>query len=285
MNAAQARPNFVKAMINREPFSPMPGVPPATPADVLLEGLDGSILEQYEAVSLVDIRFDQKELLAQRALQANVLLQVREEFDEIFIGSRVFDARQIGLPAGDVPDQPYKIGEKGMWLVQFIGPVKSEWLDAVKAEGVVVGQYIPYNAFLVAASNDQIRAIGEFRYVQWTMQMHRFLKSVIPPEPGTYVRARVFLGQTDQTESTVAVLANLSREPLERLQFSEAELNIFGVFRADQVDFILSQPLVWGFASVEVIAVPTDIPTLSLDSLVALIVVLAAVGLVRLRSG
>lgn len=173
-----------------------------------------------------------------------------------------------------------------MWLLQFIGPVKSEWMAALGAEGVVLVQYIPYHAYIAAATEQQIRRIAALPYVQWSMRMHRFLKPAPSSlEPGSYFGAVLVLADTAQTGEAIAALSDLSRRPVEVRRFSPAELQLFGVYRVEDLDYLLSQPLVWGIAHGYHDGNVSDIPALSGVALCALAVTLAFVGAFSRASG
>ncbi len=58
--------------------------------------------------------------------------------------------------------------EYGYHLVQFKGPIYTEWLQDLKNEGIDVIGYIPMYAEIVFASREQISKISSKLYVQWT---------------------------------------------------------------------------------------------------------------------
>jgi hypothetical protein len=47
----------------------------------------------------------------------------------------------------------------GLYIVQFAGPIKDEWLDQIKSAGAEVVTYIPSNAYVVRASASSARAL------------------------------------------------------------------------------------------------------------------------------
>ena len=48
---------------------------------------------------------------------------------------------------------------KGMRLIQFAGPIRPEWYQALKATGVRIVTYIPSNSYLVYGSADRLQAV------------------------------------------------------------------------------------------------------------------------------
>jgi len=286
LEAGAAKRDFIKALIAVQPFSPVPGVPPATTADVLLDGLNANVLEPYESFWLVEVHVDDAATLTQRGHAFAVEVRLHEDFDFIFLQGRL-DARDGSgtLPPGESADPPYAAGVKGMWVLQFMGPVKTEWHAAVEAEGVTLVQPLAYNAYIAAATNETMQRVAAMRFVQWHTQMHRFLKPAIEAPPaGSYFNACVILATTDQTPAAIARLASASRVPIEVRPFSDEEVQIFGVFRAEELEVILAQPLVWGIAPGYHDANVADVPSTSFVALVVIAAALAAAAVVRLSA-
>lgn len=63
-------------------------------------------------------------------------------------------------------------GGEGLRLVQFVGPVKDEWLNGLGAAGLAVLQYYPENAFLVWGSAAEGAAVEGLSYVRWQGAFH-----------------------------------------------------------------------------------------------------------------
>ena len=61
----------------------------------------------------------------------------------------------------------YEFGSDGRYIVQFIGPVKEEWKTALRNLNVDVGDYLPYNSFIVKMNTQTIGKISDLRFVQW----------------------------------------------------------------------------------------------------------------------
>lgn len=61
-------------------------------------------------------------------------------------------------------------GGRQMHLIQFAGPIKREWYDALLATGARIVTYIPNNAYLVYGETktiNSVRALASRSYVQW----------------------------------------------------------------------------------------------------------------------
>lgn len=245
--AGQAKSNYAKAVVERQSWNILPNATAATgTVPALLTGLDGRVLEEYDDLTLVEIHGNDKEKLKERGRAKSVAVRLRDEFDKIFLNWHVLDSReQDNTPAGTVIDPPYPNDEQGSWLIQFIGPVKSAWLNAVRGAGVVPVQYVSMHAYIVGARESAIRTVAALPFVQWTSQMHRFLKPGIGPPQGPTVELWIELAQTDETDDAVALLAQLAVEPIETARMSAVETRVQGLFRSEDLPLILAQPLVF----------------------------------------
>lgn len=65
------------------------------------------------------------------------------------------DLRQSSMKEG--------IAKKGLYIVQFVGPVKDEWLSELNAVGGKVVTYIPNNAYVVRADAKTASELNSFR--------------------------------------------------------------------------------------------------------------------------
>ena len=75
--------------------------------------------------------------------------------------TRMADARSRGLAPS----------EGGLFIVQFVGPVKDEWLAALRSTGAIVVSYIPNNAYVVKADRRAAFGVWQMKdrspFVQW----------------------------------------------------------------------------------------------------------------------
>ena len=53
------------------------------------------------------------------------------------------------------------------WIVQFVGPVKSEWGEQVKSIGGALREYIPEDAFLVKLPASAVEQVKALEFVNW----------------------------------------------------------------------------------------------------------------------
>jgi hypothetical protein len=57
--------------------------------------------------------------------------------------------------------------DRGMYIVQFIGPYKTEWLDSVQNLGGQVGKYVPAFSVVVKMSPDVKSRVSDLPFVNW----------------------------------------------------------------------------------------------------------------------
>ncbi|HEU4389601.1 MAG TPA: S8 family serine peptidase, partial [Blastocatellia bacterium] len=69
----------------------------------------------------------------------------------------------MSLPASELSLERFESGRHVTRLVQFTGPVRSRWIDALRATGARVVGYIPNNAYVVRADADELASIETLR--------------------------------------------------------------------------------------------------------------------------
>lgn len=125
------------------------------------------ILATYQGSILAEVDETQAKELTSKGFQL-----------ESVAGNATIKLRSIEFdPSIEVPMEPKAMKflaaempatEEIYWIVQFVGPVKSEWIEAVRKLGASVGDYIPENAFMMrmtAKVKDQLYRLDFVRYV------------------------------------------------------------------------------------------------------------------------
>jgi subtilase family protein/HYR domain-containing protein len=143
-------------------------------------------------------------------LQTNKSVELRDEDNLIMLNAGSIDtttsqglALQTANPGGER-------GAKRMHLVQFAGPVKPEWYDALSATGVEIVTYIPSNAYLVYGDTASLRRVSRLTestssFVQWQ-----------GPYVDTYrIDPGVLQSQATKEKSQKIKAASLGRGPLD----------------------------------------------------------------------
>ncbi|MET0232100.1 MAG: hypothetical protein ABW186_14295, partial [Rhodanobacteraceae bacterium] len=143
------------------------------------------LLEDYGSFGLY--RVDASAL--QRAQAASSRTQVDSEADSLLFTARPFDTQRDTLtaPAG------FSLASAGpgLQLVQFVGPVRQAWLDALSAHGVVPVHYVANSGYIVWADAAGLAALANLRnttsWLQYAAPFHGFLK--VDPALGDRIHA------------------------------------------------------------------------------------------------
>ncbi len=72
------------------------------------------------------------------------------------------------------PTTPPADGERRLRVVQFIGPVKDEWLDALRSTGASVVTYAPNDAYVVSADPVANAMIDQLRDAPFLLAVHEY---------------------------------------------------------------------------------------------------------------
>ena len=94
-----------------------------------------------------------------KSLRGRAGVAAPDEFDVIYLrGGQVVDTDTDAPSVAGALRQTRTKGSQ-FWLVQFIGPIKGEWLDALRAMGLEIVMYMPNNAYVVWGDDDTLRSL------------------------------------------------------------------------------------------------------------------------------
>jgi len=150
--------------------SPEPNATGRTAALVYLHGaaradataiLGRAPVEDYGEFLLV--RADRREAAALEAAGMDVEVI---DVDTIHAGYRTFSVRRPATPPPDLA------GWGNMYLVQFIGPIKSEWVERIAALGAEVCDYVPNFAFVARMDAAACARVAAWDRVKWVGPYH-----------------------------------------------------------------------------------------------------------------
>lgn len=107
----------------------------------------------------------------QKLAASNIPYTLNPDGGHIQITTFKFDPLADGEPAlpAALTNQNF---EAGLRLVQFIGPIKAEWLAGLETAGLRPLQYYPHNAYLVWGTAAQARSAESLDYVRWQGDVH-----------------------------------------------------------------------------------------------------------------
>ncbi|HKP21119.1 MAG TPA: S8 family serine peptidase, partial [Thermoleophilaceae bacterium] len=126
-------------------------VPGTAQGELALARADARVVARYESFSLVEATGEDVDRLR------NAGAGKRDDMrDVVLAGGQVDPAQRPSLAAKDAPDR----GE-ALVLVQFVGPVKTEWLAKLRATGATVLGYAAQNGYIVHAAGDALDRVTE----------------------------------------------------------------------------------------------------------------------------
>ncbi|MCP4361727.1 MAG: S8 family serine peptidase [Chloroflexi bacterium] len=103
-------------------------------------------------------------------------------------------------------------GQKlGFHLVQFIGPIRGEWLTALETAGLPMLQYYPHNTYLTWGTAVQLDAIESFSFIRWQGAVHPAYKidNNLQGENGRIQNVDIFFYNDGDLKSTLSSIQAL----------------------------------------------------------------------------
>ena len=126
-------------------------VPDSARGELALARADARVVARYDDFSLVEATGDDVTACGAPAPDGATTCA-----RWLLAGGHVDPARRPSLAAKDAPDR----GE-ALVLVQFVGPVKDEWLAKLRATGATVLGYAAQNGYIVHAAGDALDRVTE----------------------------------------------------------------------------------------------------------------------------
>jgi hypothetical protein len=148
------------------------------------------------------------------ALQAHgVELELQPEAHQVQVGRYRFDPIRDGQ---SVPKSRSDDG-RGFRLVQFSGPTRQDWLDALRASGLEPLQYYPHNAYLVWSTGNARSALANHAFVRWHDAFHEDyrLADDLRQRSGRIDNVSVVFFNDGDIEGTLAALRGLGARILD----------------------------------------------------------------------
>ena len=196
-------------------------------------------------------------LSADDALLANGVSNRVEIADELNLIR--LNARQVDTSAPETKALRKSRGAfagKRLHLVQFAGPVKPQWLDELKQNGVQIVSYIPENAYLIygdAAALARMQTwAGTSEFTQWEgeygqdLKVHTKARALVAKRTDGRFQASTFaiqlIADTNSNASTLALIDQLKTAPVQVNYQSDPYRNVVVSLPSDQLDTIAAQP-------------------------------------------
>lgn len=83
-------------------------------------------------------------------------VESHSEFDRIELRSGVIDTNQPSPALNGLTTSAPQL-----WLIQFVGPIKQEWLDRLAKSGIEPVMYMPNNAYVIWTDGNQLGQVGK----------------------------------------------------------------------------------------------------------------------------
>src|SRR5829696_5873936 len=109
-----------------------------------------------------------------------------EEIQKEFPVEKITDFNKIQLPNTVIDTSFARISEKGIasthpsythtkklkkgkhhYIVQFVGPIKQEWLNKIKKEGGIICEPFPNYSYVIEMDEDILRNVKNMEFVNW----------------------------------------------------------------------------------------------------------------------
>ncbi len=194
-----------------------------------------SVIEEYEEFILVKTAEENKLALENEGYMVENL----PKKDNVNLHSFSFDTSQ-GSPdiSEDLKIEEYPSGQRGQYILQFIGPVKPEWKDQLKRKGVILHEYRHRYNFIVEMTPETREKVDDLEFVDWTGIYqpgykfdHQLLEETAPMD------LRINLFSDAHTAAIAKKVVSFGGE-LYHVKEDEITTNI----RADLVEFLANSP-------------------------------------------
>jgi Subtilase family/Viral BACON domain len=181
-----------------------------------------AILNEIDYGSFTVVIVDEALVAGGREAMRNMPVVWRDDLNQIYLNGYVVDTSNTEPLAQELPVElrQQKMADAlkggyapaaGLYIVQFAGPIKDEWVAALEGTGVEVVSYISNNAYIVRA--DSRAAFG-----LWQLKtQHPFVQFVGDYQPAfrlsSDLRATLALGNSGYVRVTVQFLNGRDAEP------------------------------------------------------------------------
>jgi uncharacterized repeat protein (TIGR01451 family) len=173
--------------------------------------------------------------------QLGILFEHQEAAFELLLSRFRFDPLdgEPELP----PDQQtsYAPGEEGFYLVQFVGPVRDEWLAELEAAGVLLIQFQPSFAYIVRMTPEVAASVETLSFVRWVGVYHaayRIAPTLLQfePIPGPSAPLQlienvdVTIYNDGRVEEMIAAIENFGGRLVDQFSMSPDESLVTAIF-------------------------------------------------------
>ena len=181
-------------------------------------------------------------------------LEIRDEYNHIWLHAAPIDTTTAAATALRKSLGPF--AGKRMHLLQFVGPVKPAWYEALAQTGVQVVNYIPENAYLVYGDAKALAQLQEMArvapHVQWDgkylddYRIHPQARTVdeqgLPRQIGTDLFAIQLVADAEANAATFQLINQLRLEPIRDQSLALGFLNLVVKLDPASMKTLAAQP-------------------------------------------
>jgi hypothetical protein len=208
----------------------------------------GRLLADYGSYQLY--RVDQ----VHTGLVQSGVVELRDDCNLIRLNAVTIDTSTATVQA--VSQTISSLRGKRMHLVQFVGPIKPEWRDALKQTGAQIVTYIPQNTYLVYGDAPALAKLqslaSSMASVQWhgdyldDYKIHPAARLVDASgnarQPFTDLFVIQLVEDTDANPATQALIDRLKLEPVRRQYRTLHYVNLFVRLRPQDLPTLAAEP-------------------------------------------
>jgi hypothetical protein len=177
-----------------------------------------------------------------------------DELDVIELRAGHLNTRAAEVKALRVEAKPF--AGKRLHLVQFIGPVKNEWKEALEQDGLQIVSYLPNDAYLVYGTHGALRRLQtraqKDEVIQWEgpyadeYKIHPAAKPLDPngkpQKPATDTYSIQLVGDADANAGTLQLIDALKAAPVRRQEAFMGYVNVVVSLPAERLADLARRP-------------------------------------------
>ena len=173
----------------------------------LLERFGAERIADYGAYTIVYAPKGVVTALEAQAKTESIRVRVRDELDVLQLPGAALDAREgiTGAPANKLARE-YPAGKPGVFVIQFVAPLRAEWMDGLRALGWRPSRYIPNNGYLLVGTPELAGRTRQLAFVQWLDVFHPYQKAAFLARDGQSHEQLFELAEGDGSESAIAAI-------------------------------------------------------------------------------
>ena len=203
VHAAGARRGWTKLELSHADGKAAPVPSP------FLSQFGAEVIGDYGSYTIVYVPKGIVRAIEAQARKDGIRVRDRDDLDVLHLPGASLDARE-GIGSGVPEDKlirTYPPGRPGTYLVQFIGPLRNEWIPPLEALGWrLLSRYIPNNGYLVVGTPELAGKTRQLPFVQWLDIYHPYQKGAVLARDGKVHELEFVLAEGADSELGVEAI-------------------------------------------------------------------------------